>query len=110
MWVSVKRALAMAGKLPRGYYLRWDNVEYNPGDQLPPSRVWVELEPTDRVLPGTSVISPRSPRVRSSAMEFNYYEGRHVYIVTGQYVRSGSDPGEVIIAGAKVVRRLVTAE
>lgn len=103
-YTSVRDALEIAGQMPkRGYYLRWDTRDYNPGDKLPCSRQWRDGEPTGKALCGTS------------ALDANYrfnrwhlgtrYEGS-IYLVKGRLVRRGQDAGEVILKDAVVVRKL----
>lgn len=86
------------------YYLRWDPKSYEPGDSLPPSRRWEDGVPTDETLPGTSALNPRYRGFSRLDLE-TYYRG-YLYLVTGEVVGGGEDPGEVIIRDARVVQRL----
>ena len=100
---SVKDAIDSAGEVPDGYFLRIDPKVYNPKDRLPPSRKWVNEEPTNKTYKGTSVLDPRKKLTNLDLQ--TQYEG-NVYLVKGKIIGKGQDAGEVFIKDAEVVRRI----
>lgn len=105
--IKIGRALDIAKQynIPkRGYYLRWDEKDYVPGDVLPPSRQWRNGEPTSKVLAGTSALDPKA-EFSQHDREFVGYFG-HLYLVKGRVIRRGQDRGEVILGDVVVVAKL----
>lgn len=87
------------------YFLRWDERDYESGDLLPPSRVWIEGEPTEELLRGTSAIDFSHPeRFNTLARQLRY--AGDVYLIKGFRYADGEDIGEVIVDEARVVRKL----
>ncbi len=83
--------------------IRYDVKQYSIGDILPPSRVWVDGDPTDEVLPGTSVLLPFFDSNKGG--QYQAF-GEHKYIVEGRYVQDGYDDGEVVLAHCVVIEVL----
>ena len=95
--------------VPEGkkYYLRWDDKEYKEGESLPPSRKYVDGELTGKTYKGTSVIDPsKISQLSEQDRERNYYPYDHLYMVEGKPTIKGSDPAEVFLKDAKVVKYL----
>lgn len=83
--------------------VRVDDQAYRIGDVLPESRIWIDGEPTDGRLAGTSAMS-----LRSIADYIDHYPacvGRYVYLLGGYSEGSGDDEGEIIIGRATVIDR-----
>lgn len=87
----------------QGLFLRWDKDGLLPGSFLPPSRKWVDGDPIDEILPGTSAIDPFAGLSRYDKSGF--YEGVP-YVVTGRALGPGEDAGEVLLENAQVVQNL----
>lgn len=77
------------------------------GEELDNSRIWIDNEPTEETLNGTSCIGIESAEDVGKAMELikNYY-GNCLYIIAGDYREYGEDEGEHIIQNATVVARI----
>lgn len=88
----------------RGLYLRWEEGKLSPGDVIRPSSVWRDGEPTKKLLLGTSTINPRFSKFSKHDLASGYMG--QPYVVKGNRVRSGADPGEVILQNATVVAKL----
>lgn len=83
------------------------------GDDLQPSRVWKNGNPTTKRLSGTSTFGLASADKEGVEKAFKAmglkdggyegYFGKVIYIVGGSSGRKGQDRGEVIIKGAKIV-------
>ena len=84
-------------------YLRFDPKQYKSGDKLPPSRKWIEGEPTEYTYEGTSVLNPRAIYVNPEVL--GSYEGK-VYLVRGEQIREGFDEGEVLLRDAEIVKQI----
>lgn len=80
--------------------VRWDEPGLPVGHVFPPSRVWVDGEPTEETLPGTSAIAAKDLQRVVSRM--NYYTGQP-YIVCGELSLYGEDLGEVILRDCEVI-------
>lgn len=108
--VPMRQSIELANKSNLGpdEYLRWSEVELQPGETLKPSRRWDDNKPTSELLPGTSAIDPRA---QFSAYDLDHggYVGS-VYVVKGRKVGTGEDAGEVMLADATVARRLASAK
>lgn len=83
--------------------VRVDEVDYQIGDILPASRVWIDGYVTDEVLPGTCAINASAPGAIAAAIDLYY--GHHVLLVGGMSEGSGDDEDEVIIGNARVIAR-----
>jgi len=68
------------------------------GDTLPPSYRWVDGEPTDELLDGTSAVD-----IKSRGSIPCDYRGTRVLVVGGTDVGSGEDVGEVLVEHAVVL-------
>lgn len=97
------------------YGIRVEDLQ-NPGkagDDLPPSRVWIDGKPTGETLDGTSVLSLKSSdksevdrALRTMGLKdgsSSGYFGKVIYLVGGDGGSHGEDPGERIVRGAKIV-------
>jgi len=94
-----------------------DPIEGGPGSVLPPSRVWNDGKPTDKLLNGTSTVGINgvSQKHLEAALKqagilpygenpsVGYYIGEHVALVKGQTAARGYDDLERIIPNAQVV-------
>jgi hypothetical protein len=92
-----------------------DPIEGGAGTVLPPSRIWDDGAPTDKVLSGTSTVGIGGADQQSLeaalaqagiapyGKPWQYYPGEHVYLVKGPSARKGYDDGERIIRNAQVV-------
>ena len=98
-------------KWPDAYGLRRMNAsdEIKPGDWLTESRVWVDGEPTNQLLDGTSAISllqfpPTEDAIRKAWNVLKRYEGDRVVPIGGKQSSSaGVDPGEVVVRDAQAL-------
>ena len=82
------------------------------GDDLPPSRVWIDGELTDELLDGTSTYGVNGSGGVGRALkdmglsrergEHGYY-GNVIYLVAGDRASVGEDFGERVIKDAKVI-------
>ena len=82
------------------------------GEKAAPSRVWNNGRPTNKTLPGTSVIGLKSHAPGHIASAFrsagigtpgsDYYPGQHVSLIRGDYHSAGEDPGESVLKNAMV--------
>jgi hypothetical protein len=73
------------------------------GDILEPSRVWVDGEPTDEILSGTSAVRVY-PRVINGALkELRCYQGEYVALLGSNVYEDGEDAGEVVLEDAQVL-------
>lgn len=74
------------------------------GDILSPSSVWIDGDPTDDLLPGTSGIQvARDAGVLADARRLSNYWGRYVVLMAGNRASHGEDWGEVVIEDAVVL-------
>lgn len=92
-----------------------DGVRYEVGDYLPDSRIWVDDEPTDETLDGTSVIGLNNymddegnltaDAVRQVLADAPAYFGTHIAIVGQDEEPSiaGDDPCERIFRKARCI-------
>jgi hypothetical protein len=81
-----------------------DAVVVGAGDELSPSYVWVDGDPTDDTLDGTSTIGVGETleSINAAIAALAAYEGQMV-IVAGFYAGNGADRGEVLIRKARVL-------
>jgi len=74
------------------------------GDELAPSHCWVDGEPTDEKLCGTSALLIRGQYPTAYELAaLDDYPGDHVLIIEGERWEQGEDPGEILIDRAIVV-------
>lgn len=90
------------------------------GDFLKPSRVWVDGEPTAKMLAGTSITDvsdiERAMRMHRLGGKVRwgsegFYSGDNTAILGGQSAKPGADPGEMILKNPhliEVIRKLTT--
>jgi hypothetical protein len=87
--------------------LRVDSAEMEPGDLLPPSRVWVDGDPTDDLLPGTSALrigfALSDDLVGRTLRAAGGYLGARVALVAGRILDDGEDAGEVVLDSPEVI-------
>lgn len=74
-----------------------------PGASLDPSRRWVDGDPTDEVLAGTSCIALDRGVEHAVSVARKYGDGGRVALVRGTFAGYGEDRDEVLIADAVVV-------
>ena len=84
--------------------IRYDNIEYDIGDYLPPSRVWIDGKPKQGKLPGTSVLILDQDDYTGERCYGCQYT--HKYVVEGRWVADGNDDGEIILADCKVIETI----
>lgn len=115
----IKHMLAHIAADPKakwGVRVTPDPIEGGAGTVLPPSRIWDDGAPTDKVLPaGTSTVGIGGADQQSLeaalaqagiapyGKPWQYYPGEHVYLVKGPSAKKGYDEGERIIRNAQVV-------
>ncbi len=77
------------------------------GDELAPSRVWVDGEVTDEMLSGTSAIKigfdPRPDLVERALKTASCYLGDQIALVAGRILEEGVDEYEIIIESPAVI-------
>jgi hypothetical protein len=77
------------------------------GDLLPPSRVWVDGDPTDDLLPGTSALrigfALSDDLVGRTLRAAGGYLGARVALVAGRILDDGEDAGEVVLDSPEVI-------
>jgi hypothetical protein len=84
------------------------------GDELPPSRIWDDGEPTTELLNGTSAVgiwAPTEEAVKKALSEagiterggYSYYPGQTVLLVASETASYGEDIDEIVMQGARVV-------
>ena len=80
--------------------IRYEETEREIGELLDNSRVWVDGEPTEEYLDGTSVLIEAQDRFSGQQ-----YSGvfPFKYLVEGRWVADGEDDGEVILEGCTIV-------
>ena len=83
--------------------IRYEETEREIGELLDNSRVWVDGEPTEEYLDGTSVLIEAQDRFSGQQ-----YSGVFPikYLVEGRWVADGEDDGEVILEGCTIVKKL----
>lgn len=84
------------------YGVRWDTRELNVGDTLPNSYVWEDGNKTDEELDGVCAIDLSTI---NRAISLPQYKG-NPYLIKGEYLETGNDLGEILLANAVVVRAL----
>ena len=89
-------------------FIRWDERSLRSGDSLPPSREWMNGDPTTGTLSGTSALDPGYERFSRGDLHTAYMGDP--YLVSGRVVGKGEDAGEVLLTDARVVKRLGAAE
>ena len=88
------------------YGIRVDDIDYNPGDLLPVSRVWVDNEITSDFIDGTSAIDAKLNLIKIRAL-IKTYSGKNVYIVKGDISDDyPNDDGEIILKNCIVVKKI----
>jgi hypothetical protein len=97
-YAVIQRAVA-AWPADPDFGLRIDEAPWEVGEELPPSRVWEDGEPTNAYLPGTSAIDSCA---HNAAQLLNGYFGDWLLLVTGTVCGYGEDEEEVIIRTAVV--------
>lgn len=80
--------------------VRVQENEFNKGEILDNSYVWVDGEMTDEELDGTCAI-----RIDDAQLAISYF-GEHVAVIGGYYGEYGEDLGEIIIREAEVLEVL----
>ncbi|MBR7146478.1 MAG: hypothetical protein IKD11_02010 [Oscillospiraceae bacterium] len=87
-----------------------DGVDYSIGDAVAASRVWVDGDPTDEDLDGTSCIGLKFNAtvsdVERAIKAASIYYGDRIYLIGGDDMEYGEDAGEYIIKDAVVVEVL----
>lgn len=103
---ALEAAAAAAAGATDDLYIRFDECEYAAGDALPCSRVWIDGDPTDEYLPGTSALRLDYTYAQRTRDYLRYFG--HVYLVCGDGGLYGEDVGEAIVRHATVVCKLLT--
>lgn len=84
-----------------------DGIAYQVGDLTADSRVWVDGDPTDDTLDGTSTVGFRftadASEIAAAIETAQQYFGGRWYLLGGNSAEYGEDAGEVIIKDAEVV-------
>jgi hypothetical protein len=83
--------------------IRYDERIFAVGDYIPDSRVWIDGEPTDELLPGTCVLIPVQDQYTGHQYQAVF---PHKYLVEGIWVADGEDDGEVVLANCRVLEIL----
>ena len=98
-----------------GYYEYYgiridDDIEYSEGDKTEDSRIWVDGDPTDETLDGTSSIgidhTDTADEIEAKIEQAKNYYGNKMYLIAGNSVSYGEDAGEYVISNAVVVKVL----
>lgn len=77
------------------------------GDQIAPSRVWVDGEVTDDVLDGASAIhidaehGSLEENIAEALARTGIYCGQYILVIAGNAMSYGEDDGEIIIRDAE---------
>ena len=91
-------AEAVKAEIGSGVGIRVAEEMVEQGVELPASRVWVDGEPTDEMLPGTCALLPSQARALAGQ-----YVGGVVLVLSGRPADVyAADVGEVILSGAVV--------
>lgn len=80
------------------------------GEILDPSRVWVDGEPTDQFLPGTSAIqidpNDVGKAIRRASSPRHFYIGRYALLLgSDRQPHSGADNSEIVMMKPLVLER-----
>ena len=85
---------------PVPVWYRFEPTEKTIGEKLPPSRRWIDGEPTDEILPGTSALLAGAVEQYAPAYSSVL---PYCYQVTGQSAGYGEDPGEEMVKNCIIV-------
>ena len=85
------------------YAIRYEETKRDIGEILDNSRVWINGEPTEEYLDGTSCIIEAQDKYTGEQYRVVF---PHKYIVEGRWVADGEDDGEVVLADCRVVEEL----
>lgn len=88
--------------------IRIVDEEYQIGETVENSRVWLYDEPTDEILDGASCIRiswRNSEEEIQNILDFSMetYFGDHIYLIGGDSAEFGEDPEELVIRDAEVL-------
>lgn len=88
------------------YAIRFDNREFEEGQEVPNSFHWEDGQITNEELDG--VCGLYIENIEEAEKHLNAsYEGKHVYIIGGNWgYEWGQDDNEIIISGAEIVAKI----
>jgi hypothetical protein len=85
------------------FAIRYEIKKREVGESIPESRIWIDGDETEELLPGTSCLIPVQDKY--TGHQYAAY-APNKYLVEGNWEADGFDDGEIILSDCKIVADL----